>query len=108
MHYSGENVPIPLSREYEKRLLEKIETIVKMDDMESIFLFLHSKSDTNTSIIDEEEVQSETYRLKSKRHHQNLMRQPGLNGTCWKWLEHSNSGCEQQFSIHPQKGCGKN
>lgn len=37
MHYSGENVPIPLSREYEKRLLEKIETIVKMDDMESIF-----------------------------------------------------------------------
>lgn len=71
LKYSEKNIPLPTHREYTKRLLEKVESIIKRMRWKAFF-FLNKDSDTDStsetdSTSSEDDVNHQYYGFKSKR-----------------------------------------
>ncbi|PIK53382.1 hypothetical protein BSL78_09744 [Apostichopus japonicus] len=66
MDYSSKNIPLPSCREYTKRLLEKVESVIKRMRWKAFF-FLNSDTDTDDTSSGDEPNSDDFYGFKSRR-----------------------------------------
>ncbi|PIK40960.1 hypothetical protein BSL78_22189 [Apostichopus japonicus] len=66
MDYSDKNIPLPSRREYTKRLLEKVESLIKRMRWRAFF-FTKDDTDTESDTSDEEQHFADKYEFPTKR-----------------------------------------
>ena len=83
-NYSMKNIPIPSKNAYLKRLIEKVENVIKRMRWKAFF-FERNEDEDQDELNDDQNSQNHKYGFKSRKCPPQIEDMESSKTICWKW-----------------------